>query len=32
MGPVVGQLRELFFEIVRGRNARYRHWCSPVYA
>ena len=31
MGPVVGRLRELFFDIVRGRNPKYRHWCVPVY-
>lgn len=31
MGPVVSQLRELFFEIVRGQSAKYRHWCTPVY-
>ena len=32
MGPVVTQLRELFFDIVRGRSPKYRHWCSPVYS
>jgi len=31
MGPVVGQLRELFFDIVRGKSPKYRHWCTPVY-
>ena len=31
MGPVVSELRELFFEVVRGRSAKYRHWCAPVY-
>ena len=31
MGPIVSQLRELFFGIVRGRSAKYRHWCTPVY-
>ncbi len=31
MGPVVSKLRELFFHIVRGRSARYRNWCTPVY-
>ncbi len=31
MGPVVSQLREIFFDIVRGRNSKYRHWCTPVY-
>jgi branched-chain amino acid aminotransferase len=31
MGPIVSRLRELFFDIVRGRSAKYRHWCTPVY-
>jgi branched-chain amino acid aminotransferase len=31
MGPIVSQLRQLFFHIVRGRSAKYRHWCTPVY-
>lgn len=32
MGPVVSELRNLFFEVVRGKRAEYRHWCHPVYA
>lgn len=32
MGPVGRMLRDLYFDIVRGRNAKYRHWCTPVYA
>lgn len=31
IGPVVTRLRELYFDVVRGRNPKYRHWCSPVY-
>jgi hypothetical protein len=31
MGPVVRQLRELYFNIVRGRVVRYRAHCVPVY-
>lgn len=31
MGPVVRQLRELYFNIVRGRVVRYRSHCVPVY-
>jgi hypothetical protein len=27
----VAQLRELYFNIVRGKVAKYRHWCEPVY-
>jgi len=32
MGPVTRRLRELYFDIVRGRQPKYRHWCTPVYA
>lgn len=32
MGPVVAALRELFFDVVRGKRAKYRGWCHPVYA
>jgi branched-chain amino acid aminotransferase len=31
MGPVVDQIRKLYFDVVRGRVPRYRHWCTPVY-
>lgn len=31
MGPVVTELRRLFFDMVRGKVPRYRHWCTPVY-
>lgn len=32
MGPVVSQLRALYFDVVRGRMPEYRRWCHPVYA
>jgi branched-chain amino acid aminotransferase len=31
IGPVVRRLRELYFEVVKGKNPKYRHWCTPVY-
>jgi branched-chain amino acid aminotransferase len=31
MGPVVADLRELYFDVVRGRNPKYRHWNTPVF-
>jgi len=31
IGPVVSHLRELYFDVVRGRNPRYPHWRTPVY-
>lgn len=32
MGPTVSALRDLYFDVVRGRRAEYRSWCHPVYA
>jgi branched-chain amino acid aminotransferase len=32
IGPVVARLRELYFDVVRGKNPKYEHWCTPVYA
>ena len=29
-GPVTERIQSAFFDIVQGRNARYRHWLSPV--
>jgi branched-chain amino acid aminotransferase len=31
MGPVVRALRDLYFDVVRGKVPPYRHWCTPVY-
>ncbi len=31
MGPLVTDLRELYFDVVRGRVPKYRHWNLPVY-
>ena len=31
IGPVVSQLRELYFAVVKGKNPKYRQWCTPVY-
>jgi branched-chain amino acid aminotransferase len=31
IGPVVSRLRELYFDVVKGNNPKYRHWCTPVY-
>jgi branched-chain amino acid aminotransferase len=30
MGPLTRQLQEIYFDIVRGRNLKYLHWCTPV--
>jgi branched-chain amino acid aminotransferase len=31
MGPITTRLRELYFDVVRGRVPKYRDLCSPVY-
>ncbi len=31
IGPIASALREMYFQIVRGRRPEYRHWCAPVY-
>lgn len=31
MGAIVSELRDLFFNVVRGKVQKYRHWCLPVY-
>jgi len=31
MGPIVSELRDLYFNVVRGKVQKYRHWCAPVY-
>ena len=30
MGPITRQLQEMYFEIVRGKNPKYLHWCTPA--
>jgi len=32
MGPLVKALRDLYFDVVRGKVRKYRHWCAPVHA
>jgi branched-chain amino acid aminotransferase len=31
MGPITTRLRDLFFNVVSGRVARYRDWLTPIY-
>jgi branched-chain amino acid aminotransferase len=31
LGPIVKRLRDLYFDIVKGKVEEYRHWCTPVY-
>jgi branched-chain amino acid aminotransferase len=31
IGPITKKLRDMYFDIVRGRVDKYKHWCTPVY-
>ena len=31
VGPISRSLQDLYFDIVRGKVSKYRHWCAPVY-
>ena len=31
VGEITGKLKKLYFEIIRGNNAKYLDWCTPVY-
>jgi branched-chain amino acid aminotransferase len=31
MGPVVTRLRELYFDAAKGKDLKYRQWCTPVF-
>ncbi len=32
MGPITAAVRDLYFDVVRGNVAKYRHWNTPVFA
>ena len=31
IGPVVSRLRDIYFDVVRGKVEKYKGWCTPVY-
>jgi len=31
IGPVVSRLRDIYFDVVRGKAEKYKGWCTPVY-
>jgi branched-chain amino acid aminotransferase len=31
IGPLTKKLRDMYFDIVRGKVDKYKHWCTPVY-
>jgi branched-chain amino acid aminotransferase len=32
MGPVSREMVRLYFDIIKGKNAKYAHWCTPCYS
>ena len=28
-GPITAELQRLYFEVIRGKNGKYAHWCTP---
>ncbi len=31
IGPIATAIREVYFQVVRGKRPKYRSWCAPVY-
>jgi len=31
IGPIATRIQQLYFQVVKGRHPKYRHWCTPVY-
>jgi branched-chain amino acid aminotransferase len=31
MGAITRRVQDLYFDVVRGKVERYRHWCTPVF-
>jgi len=29
-GPITSRLSQLFFDCIRGKNEKYKHWCTPA--
>ncbi len=31
-GKITGELQKIYFQVIQGKNSKYRDWCSPVYS
>ena len=31
IGPITMKLRDIYAEVIRGKNPKYKSWCTPVY-
>jgi branched-chain amino acid aminotransferase len=32
MGPITGDVVRMYFDIIKGNNPKYSHWCTPCYS
>ena len=32
VGPITRQLSQVFFDVIKGNNEKYKHWCTPARA
>jgi len=32
IGKVTKELQRLYFNVIKGKNPKYLHWCTPVYS
>ena len=32
MGPITGDIVRMYFDIIKGNNPKYSHWCTPCYS
>ena len=32
MGPITGDIVRMYFDIIKGKNPKYAHWCTPCYS
>ncbi len=31
IGPITSKLQKLYYDIVKGKVEKYKHWCTPIY-
>jgi branched-chain amino acid aminotransferase len=32
IGKITKELQRLYFEVIKGKNPKYLHWCTPAYS
>ena len=31
IGPITSKIQKLYYDIVKGKVEKYKHWCTPIY-